>query len=269
MYAEWTPPGSRSSQPAPLCAALSGPARRHGKNSRRCAPRVTPARWTMRALPMQSNPMQSIPTSPRVVSSSVWSACGFEASIEPLLVARAAGGEHGAFGLLYQRHVDRVYQYVFFRVRNADLAEDLTQEIFISAYRAIAGLQHADRFVPWLLTIARNRLLNHWRAAQRTADAVRPDDIDDALADVAGEDELSALEARVATEALIAGAARLTDLQHDVLGLRFVSGLSVAETAAIMGRSESAVKNLQHHALKALRFHLLAQADSPQQAETP
>ena len=151
----------------------------------------------MRALPMQSNPMQSIPTSPRVVSSSVWSACGFEASIEPLLVARAAGGEHGAFGLLYQRHVDRVYQYVFFRVRNADLAEDLTQEIFISAYRAIAGLQHADRFVPWLLTIARNRLLNHWRAAQRTADAVRPDDIDDALADVAGEDELSALESHL------------------------------------------------------------------------
>lgn len=200
----------------------------------------------------------------------------FEASMEPLLVARAARGERGAFGLLYQRHVDRVYQYVFFRVRHADLAEDLTQEIFISAYRAISGLQHADRFGPWLLTIARNRVLNHWRASKRRAEVVDIVEVDDLDIDavVAGArdgepaDALAMLEARVAAEALIAGAARLTDLQHDVLGLRFVSGLSVAETALIMGRSENAVKNLQHHALKVLRFHVLSQAESMSQAET-
>ncbi len=175
------------------------------------------------------------------------------------LVDRAARGEPGAFGLLYQRHVEVAFRYVSFRVRDAQQAEDLTQEIFISAFRGIATLTDGDRFVAWLLAIARNRLLNHWRSAAR-----RPGSVDLAAAGdedaSAAFDPLAALDERVSAEALLAGASRLTELQEEVLALRFVSGLSVSETAAAMGRSESAVKNLQHHALAALRRHIEARS---------
>ena len=181
-----------------------------------------------------------------------------EASPERRLVARAVAGERGAFGQLYQRHVGRVYRYVAFRVHDMTLAEDLTQEIFINAYRALADLERPDRFGAWLMAIARNRVLNHWRAAGRAPDLAEPDGDGDPLDLVPADDALAALEARVAAEDLLAGAGALIELQQEVLALRFVAGLDVATTAELMGRSENAVKNLQFHALAALRRSLAA-----------
>jgi RNA polymerase sigma factor (sigma-70 family) len=135
-----------------------------------------------------------------------------EASAELRLVARAVRGERGAFGLLYQRHVERVYRYVQFRVHDTAMAEDLTQDIFISAYRGLAGLEQPDRFAGWLMAIARNRVLNHWRAAGRAPDRAEPDGEGDPLDLVPAADALAALEARVAAEDLLAGAIGLTDL---------------------------------------------------------
>jgi RNA polymerase sigma-70 factor (ECF subfamily) len=188
----------------------------------------------------------------------------FESSAEPHLVARAARGERGAFGLLYQQHVDRIFRFVVFRVRDVSMAEDLTQDIFISAFSAIDRLEHVERFVPWLLTIAHNRITNYWRSTRRAdghiagrLDVDAGIDVDDPRIDrPTAYDAMAALESRVAVEDLLAGAARLTDLQHDVLALRFVAALSVRDTAAVLGRSETAVKNLQHHALKAIRRHI-------------
>jgi RNA polymerase sigma-70 factor, ECF subfamily len=186
-----------------------------------------------------------------------------EASGEPRLVLRAARGERGAFGLLYQRHVERVFNYVVFRVRDTAMAEDLTQDIFISAYRGLAALEQADRFGPWLMAIARNRLRNHWRAAGRAPDTAEPGDDGDPLEQVPAEDVLAVLEERVAAEDLLASATILTELQQEVLGLRFVAGLDVATTADLMGRSENAVKNLQFHALAAMRRHVAAARGGP------
>ncbi len=172
-------------------------------------------------------------------------------------------GERGAFGLLYQRHVERVYNFVVFRVRDTAVAEDLTQEVFINALRGISSLDHPERFVPWLLAIAGNRIRNHWRSASRRPNLAEPDAAGDPLDAVTGDDVMADLEARVAAEDLLSGAARLTDLQREVLALRFVAGLSVAETAMLMRRSEGAVKNLQHHALASLRRHLAAAGGGP------
>ncbi|MEO8082808.1 MAG: sigma-70 family RNA polymerase sigma factor [Ardenticatenales bacterium] len=193
----------------------------------------------------------------------------FESTAEPHLVARATRGERGAFGLLYQRHVERVFRFVVFRVRDEAMAEDLTQDIFISAYRGIDRLEQAEKFVPWLLTIARNRVLNHWRAAQRGTEHVAfergdgatggdEDWTDGWVSGTPTDDEMAALEDRIVVADLLAGAERLTDLQHDVLALRFIAGLSVADTAAVLCRSDDAVKNVQHHALKSLRRHVAA-----------
>lgn len=181
-----------------------------------------------------------------------------DALAEQHLVARAVRGERGAFGTLYQRHVERVFHFVVFRVRDVSVAEDLTQEIFVNALRGIGTLDHPERFAPWLVAIARNRVRNHWRTVSRGPEVVEPEDTDDPFAGVADEDPFAAVEARAAAEDLLAGAARLSDLQHEVLSLRFVAGLSVAETAFLLERTENAIKNLQHHALANLRRHVAA-----------
>ena len=186
-----------------------------------------------------------------------------ETATDRRLVELAVRGEPGAFGQLYQRHVDGVYNYVCFRVRDEALAEDLTQDVFVSALKGIGGLRERHKFGHWLLRIAHNRVLNHWRA-----ETARPEEpgwmastpggdrgraSTQALMDSRASEEM---ERRLAVDDVMTASARLTDLQQQVIALRFVSGLSVAETADAMGRSVGAVKNLQHHALAALRRQL-------------
>jgi len=181
--------------------------------------------------------------------------------VEAALAARAVSGEPGAFGQLYQRHVDGVYSYCLFQVHDPALAEDLTHDVFVSALRHVAELQAPERFRAWLIAIAHRRVLNHWRDS-----AVRPlpaevlgaaDDADEAGPLVAVADaDLENVAARLDAAAVLAAATGLTDLQRQVIALRFVAGLSLGETAEAMDRSVNAVKNLQHHALTALRRRL-------------
>jgi RNA polymerase sigma-70 factor (ECF subfamily) len=177
-----------------------------------------------------------------------------------VLAVRAIRGEPGAFGQLYQQHVDGVYHYVRFRVRDDALAEDLTHDVFVSALRHIGELKAPERFRAWLLTIAHNRVLNHWRdAAIRPLPAARlPEDSpEEAGPTVAVEDEgFDAVASKLDAARVLVAAEQLTALQQQVVALRFVAGLSLAETAESMDRSVNAVKNLQHHALAALRQHL-------------
>lgn len=182
-----------------------------------------------------------------------------DAAAESGLVARAVRGEAGAFGRLYQAHVQTVYNYVHFRVRDAATAEDLTQDVFTSAFHGVASLRDRDRFRGWLLRIAHNRVANHWRdrVGDVGLDAECGEDAGPASSEMPDRSAcpLEAVETRLTADAVLRACGRLTDLQQQVIALRFVVGLSVAETAEVMGRSENAVKNLQHHALAALRRH--------------
>ena len=176
-----------------------------------------------------------------------------EACPDGMLVDRAARGEAGAFGRLYQRHVERVFNYVYFRVRDEVLAEDLTHDVFVSALRGLGGLKDRDRFGHWLLRIAHNRIANHWRSrAARPLGEELPGDDEPAALPVP-DDDLAGLETHLEAGRVLAATVGLTDLQRQVIALRFVAGLSVAETADVMQRSVGAVKNLQHHGLAALR----------------
>jgi RNA polymerase sigma-70 factor (ECF subfamily) len=181
------------------------------------------------------------------------------------LVERAARGEAGAFGQLYQRHVGTVFNYILFRVRDSVLAEDLTHDVFVRAYLAMDDLRQHDRFVPWLMAIAHRRVLNHWReqSARPAADDRAWPAGPGAPADTPAADDLEALHTRLAAEHVLEATSHLTDLQQQVIALRFVAGLSVAETAEAMDRSQNAVKNLQHHALAALRRTLAAEEGLP------
>jgi RNA polymerase sigma-70 factor, ECF subfamily len=185
---------------------------------------------------------------------------------ERQLVERARHGDSRALGLLYQRHVDRVYSYILFRVRDEALAEDLTQDVFLQALRGLESFDWRGAVAPWLLRIARNAIIDHWRRRarrpERALSMMEDDDEDgngdrlDRLAADTDEGMLGDVERAVDRERIAQAADLLTELQRQVVALRFAAGLSIRETAEVMERSEGAIKNLQHHALRALKRHL-------------
>lgn len=196
---------------------------------------------------------------------------GGTAEHERQLVERARHGDSQAFGQLYQRHVERVYSYVLFRVRDKSVAEDLTQEVFLQVLRSIGVFDWRGALAPWLLRIARNTVIDHWRKQgrrkERTLSVIEADeggDGDSRMDRIESEDAQAAMamaERAIDRDLIARLSVELTDLQQQVLALRFASGLSVRETAEAMERSEGAVKNLQHHALKTLRHKLMMESN--------
>lgn len=179
------------------------------------------------------------------------------------LVERAQEGDRAAFGELYRRHVDRVYSFIVFRIRDPSVAEDLCQDVFFQALRSIGGFRWRGSVAPWLLRIARNMVIDHWRRAGRrperamtAMESPEEDGLADRVVSTAEGDADEEAERVLTRDRIAAAASNLTDLQEQVLALRFSAGLSIKETADVMGKSEGAVKNLQHHALKALKRHL-------------
>lgn len=176
------------------------------------------------------------------------------------LISAAQGGDRRAFDRLYREHLPLVFRSVLFQVRQRQLAEDICQEVFLQAYRYLAELRDADRFKVWLLRIAQNRIRNHWRDQARRPGPPPALEAPELPAD-AFADPRARAEQRLLSQQVLTALERLTLLQRQVITLRFISGLSAAETGAILDRSENAVHNLQHHGLAALRRHLTVQAE--------
>lgn len=168
------------------------------------------------------------------------------------LVERAAAGDAAAFGELYAAHLESIYRHIRFRVRDAETAADLTQEVFLKAYRSLDALRQSERFGAWLYRIAHNCVLNHQRRGNERRAEVEL--LDRQPADDPSPEELAGRSLHL--DQVLAATAELTDLQQQVIAFRFISGLSVTETAAIMDRKPNAIHNLQHNALAALRRQL-------------
>lgn len=172
------------------------------------------------------------------------------AGIDPDLAdVRAAQGDRAAFGALYRRYVERVYGYCFYLLGDHHDAEDATERTFLAALGAIDGFRdEGATFRSWLFRIAHNELANSLRQRQRrrtTPLEAHPESAADAdPARLFGEAD----EARRLREAV----ARLADDRRQVIVLRFVDGLSSREVGAVLGRSEGAVRVLQHRALRDL-----------------
>lgn len=168
-------------------------------------------------------------------------------------LARRARADPAAFGELYDRLYDMVYRYVRAQVNSDALAEDLCEQTFLAA------LESLDRYRPrgagiraWLLRIARNDVLDHYRRVRRisfgpleqAAGAIAPGGPDE---HVLGAEEASRLRE---------GIGSLSEEQRQVVLLRFAGELSHAEVAEILGKTEGAVKALQHRAIVALETHM-------------
>lgn len=171
------------------------------------------------------------------------------------LVLRARDGEAEAFGALYDHYVELVYRYVYYRVGSHPLAEDLTSDTFLRALRRMSDFNWQGKdFGAWLVTIARNLVADHFKSSRFrleicTAELLEPDRADaDRLAEGPERAVLDLMTNRV----LLAAIKRLGSEQQECVVLRFMHGLSVAETALVMGKKSGAIKALQYRAVRSL-----------------
>ncbi len=159
------------------------------------------------------------------------------------LVELARKGDTDAFGLLYDHYSGAVYRFLYYRTRSQALAEDLTSETFFRALRSMTGFRWQGKdFGAWLMTIARNLATDHFKAGKTRLELTTEDM---GLHDDAADGPETEVLAGLTNEILLQSLAKLPDEQRDCVVMRFLQGMSIAETAAVLGRSEGAIKQLQ------------------------
>lgn len=173
----------------------------------------------------------------------------YQVENEESLVRQAKEGDKQAFAQLYEAYFERIYRYVAFKTGDRIEAEDMTQQVFINAYQSLTAFSWQGKPVgAWFFRIAHNLLVDHLRRKGK-----RPAvPLNESLA-AGNDDPQAAVEQIFDVEQLSLATRQLTKAQREVISLRFAGGLSVAEVARIMGRSQGAVKALQHSAIIALR----------------
>ncbi len=171
------------------------------------------------------------------------------------LVKRAQAGETAVIGELYDRHQERIYRYIWSKIGNQQLAEDLTGEVFTRMVTHIPGYKIGQTpFHAWLYQIARNLLADTYRkeAYRKT------EPLDTAVNYQDGATMIhTAVEQKLDIEQIHEALDLIDPLQREVIVLRFMVGMSLQEVAFTLDKTVGAVKTLQHRGLKALRVALM------------
>lgn len=175
----------------------------------------------------------------------------FDSGGDDATLVRTARCDSIAFGKLYEQYRDRVYTYLRSRSRNAEDAVDLTQQVFLHALDALPRYRGKDAtFAPWLFRIARNAAIDFHRRQRIT---VTWDLVPETLQPVASDDPERAVLHHEALARLRTRVAALEPDARELLALRFGARLTIAETAAVVGKSEAAVKKRLFRIIQMLR----------------
>jgi len=166
------------------------------------------------------------------------------------LVDLARDGDAEAYGQLYDHYVTGIFRFVYYRTGSHQLAEDLTSETFIRGLRAIQRFSWQGKdFGAWLTTIARNLIADHYKSSRSRLEVVSDSMPEDSSTVENPEHDVMTL---ISNELLFEAVNTLPTEQRECILMRFIQGLSIAETAAALGRSEGAIKQLQLRAVRAL-----------------
>jgi RNA polymerase sigma-70 factor (TIGR02952 family) len=170
------------------------------------------------------------------------------------MVERAQAGEAEAVALIYDRYQDTVFRFVYFRVGNRQLAEDLTADTFLRALKRIGSFTWQGRDLgSWLVTIARNLVADHFKTGRYRLEVTTGDILDADREDLSPEGKPEAAVVDYITNvALLTAVKQLKPEEQECIVLRFLQGFSVTETAQTMGKNEGAIKALQYRAVRAL-----------------
>ncbi len=168
------------------------------------------------------------------------------------LIRAAVGGDSSAFGALYDRYHAMIYRFVMIKVGRREEAEDITHQVFLSAWQNVHTYKHKGYpFSSWLYRIARNQVIDHYRSRKGKSD-VSIEKADPELFGVE-TDYIGNLSAKIELERVRSAVGRLKPDYQDVIILRFVEDMSLKESAVALGKSEGAVKLLQHRAIRELK----------------
>ncbi len=178
------------------------------------------------------------------------------------VVMRARGGDTEAFGVLYSEYLTPLYRYVLARVRVKSVAEDLVQDVFVKAFRLVSKRSDEQvreySFLSFLFTIAGSGVRDYWR---KKKEVVTDGEILIGISDaqVAGNSSIEndiaqKLDEEKLSQGVMSALEELSGLAQNVIVMRFVNDLSVAEVAQILGKSTDAIRQIQSRAIKALRL---------------
>ena len=173
---------------------------------------------------------------------------------EEYLVQQATKRDRAAFTVLYERCIDRVYRHVYYRVSNHAEAEDITQEAFVKAWKAIDKYKRTGApFVTWIITIAGNIIIDHYRKQQKV-------EFTDEIEKISGKDLGNQIlgperQAEINFDNAIIKKAvlQLTGDKQKVILMHFIDGLSYEEIAKALNKNEGAIRVIQYRALSDLR----------------
>jgi RNA polymerase sigma-70 factor (ECF subfamily) len=181
------------------------------------------------------------------------------------LVERAQAGDRDALGAIYDRLAGRVYRFALFRVGSPADAEDLMQRTFLKMIEALPRYrQRGLPFEAWFFRLARNSVIDHLRARRTHRPLESIAEVHSPLLSPEASAEL-AVEFRRLEEAL----RRLTPIQQEVIGYRFMAGLGAREIGLVIGKREGSVRALQFRALEALRRSLGGDTDASETLLVP
>jgi RNA polymerase sigma-70 factor (ECF subfamily) len=170
---------------------------------------------------------------------------------EESLIRRAQQRDQVALTQLYEENFDRIYRYIVLKIGDRTEAEDMTQQVFLNALQSISSYKWKGMpFASWLYRIAHNQVVDYLRKKSRHTSIPLDESISKADS---YSDPKHLAERKIEIEELVVATRKLTAAQQEVISLRFAGELSVAEVARAMGKSEGAVKALQHSAIVALR----------------
>jgi RNA polymerase sigma-70 factor (ECF subfamily) len=172
------------------------------------------------------------------------------------LIDQAAGGNFKAFGEIYNMYLDRIYRYVFYQVNDSMTAEDITEEVFLKAWKAIGTCKGKEKtFLSWLYRIAHNQLINTLRDNNRITSLEK--DISREFADSKQE-----IDTSTDCHELLETISYLPENQKQIIILKFIEGLDNREISKIIGKKEGAIRISQMRALATIREKFLRGAEN-------
>lgn len=178
--------------------------------------------------------------------------------LEKAVFEAAQQGDNHSFGKLYDYHFDAIFRFIYYRTNHQETAEDLTEEVFLKAFKSLSSLKGGSETLRgWLYSIARNTVIDHYRKTKETVNL-------EALEQLPSYEDsvVEQLEASGDTIALLQTLKKLSPDQQSILKLRFFEDLSISEIAALLHKSEGNIRIIQHRGLQQLKKLLADTAHS-------
>lgn len=176
----------------------------------------------------------------------------FSPAHDESVLVRSAQADSGAFAVLYDRYVQRLYHYCYHRTNNVHDAEDLTAQTFLAALEALPHYRKDGHFAAWLFTIARNKVVDYYRRAPNIP-------LEDSMLPLIPSDLADETETLQEKGMLLRALRTLTEDEQEIIRLRYVAELSFAEIARALRKSESATKKMLYRLLARLKSRMEAE----------